>query len=117
MSGTQTQPVPVTRVAFDIKTFFTLLGIIVAGVATTVASLYSIQLNMKTELADMDRRWIERTAQVEERVRADLNALRETLPGTEVKNRLNDISERLARLESFQMGHKPQSQSSVKSVK
>ncbi len=98
---------PLTRVTFDLKTFFSLLGIVVAGVATTVASLYSVQLNMRSELVDMDRRWIERTAQVEERVRVEIKALREDLTTPEVKGKLAEIDKRIERLENIQIINHP----------
>lgn len=98
---------PLTRVTFDLKTFFSLLGIVVAGVATTVASLYSVQLNMRSELVDMDRRWIERTAQVEERVRVEIKALRESLTTPEVKSKLAEIDNRIERLENIQINGHP----------
>lgn len=97
---------PLTRATFDLKTFFSLLGIVVAGVATTVASLYSVQLNMRSELVDMDRRWIERTAQVEERVRVEIKALREDLTTPEVREKLIDLSARIDRLENLEFGRR-----------
>jgi len=111
MSDLSTNTQQATRVTFDIKTFFTLLGVVIAGVATTISSIYSVQMSLREELIKMDQRWIDRTAQVEERLRLDIRAGRDEWNASDVHAQLlriqtliTHITERLGRLEDRQFG-------------
>lgn len=109
--------VELQRVTLDIYTAMSILGVVVMGVASTIASIYAVtsklrremvtmantleaeMVAMRKEQVDIERRWVDRAGEVEKNVRQEIKELKANIPPPEVRQRFDMIEKRLDKIE------------------
>jgi len=95
-----TSVVPVQKVTLDLKTATAMVIVIVSGVVSTIAGIHKMSSDLRSDMMGLEARWVERVAQVETRVRGELNDLERRLPPPQVTQRFEFLEHRLDRIES-----------------